>query len=100
MVDLIQGAEKMSRSMVEEEREIVAYHESGHALIGWLLEHTDALLRVFFYWLIRSSSRFLNLHDSLMFPSIIIIFIHFPLCNIFGLHDQINIHVVDASMHL
>lgn len=32
--------------MVEEEREIVAYHESGHALIGWLLEHTDALLRV------------------------------------------------------
>ncbi|MCP9264665.1 Paraplegin [Dirofilaria immitis] len=37
---------KRSRSMVEEEREIVAYHESGHALIGWLLEHTDALLRV------------------------------------------------------
>lgn len=34
--------------MVEEEREIVAFHESGHALIGWLLEHTDALLRVFF----------------------------------------------------
>lgn len=32
--------------MVEEEREIVAYHESGHALIGWLLEHTDALLKV------------------------------------------------------
>lgn len=48
MIDLILGAEKRSRSMVEEEREIVAYHESGHALIGWLLEHTDALLRVFF----------------------------------------------------
>ena len=24
----------------------MAYHESGHALIGWLLEHTDALLKV------------------------------------------------------
>ncbi|EFO20775.1 hypothetical protein LOAG_07714 [Loa loa] len=43
---ILAGAEKRSRSMVEEEREIVAYHESGHALIGWLMEHTDALLRV------------------------------------------------------
>ncbi|VDK63391.1 unnamed protein product [Onchocerca ochengi] len=43
---ILAGAEKRSRSMVEEEREIVAYHESGHALIGWLLEHTDALLKV------------------------------------------------------
>jgi spastic paraplegia protein 7 len=32
--------------MSPEERKIVAYHESGHALIGWLLEHTDALLKV------------------------------------------------------
>uniref|UniRef100_A0A0R3RPS8 AAA domain-containing protein n=1 Tax=Elaeophora elaphi TaxID=1147741 RepID=A0A0R3RPS8_9BILA len=43
---ILAGAEKRSRSMVEEEREIVAYHESGHALIGWLLEHTDALLKI------------------------------------------------------
>ncbi|OZC08275.1 hypothetical protein X798_04754 [Onchocerca flexuosa] len=43
---ILAGAEKRSRTMVEEEREIVAYHESGHALIGWLLEHTDALLKV------------------------------------------------------
>lgn len=28
------------------EKRIVAYHESGHALIGWLLENTDALLKV------------------------------------------------------
>ena len=28
------------------ERRVVAFHESGHALVGWLLEHTDALLKV------------------------------------------------------
>ena len=25
---------------------MVAHHEAGHALVGWLLEHTDALLKV------------------------------------------------------
>ena len=25
---------------------IAAYHESGHALVGWMLQHTDALLKV------------------------------------------------------
>ncbi|CAB3409865.1 unnamed protein product [Caenorhabditis bovis] len=43
---VLAGAEKRSRSLVEEEREVVAYHEAGHALVGWLLEHTDALLKV------------------------------------------------------
>lgn len=40
------GAEKRSQTMVKEEKEIVAYHEAGHALVGWLLKHTDALLKV------------------------------------------------------
>ncbi|XGW26749.1 hypothetical protein V3C99_007385 [Haemonchus contortus] len=43
---VLAGAEKRSRSLIEEEREVVAYHEAGHALVGWLLEHTDALLKV------------------------------------------------------
>uniref|UniRef100_A0A915ADX5 Paraplegin n=1 Tax=Parascaris univalens TaxID=6257 RepID=A0A915ADX5_PARUN len=43
---VLAGAEKRSRTLIEEEREIVAYHESGHVLVGWLLEHTDALLKV------------------------------------------------------
>ncbi|KHJ79398.1 peptidase family M41 [Oesophagostomum dentatum] len=43
---VLAGAEKRSRTLVKEEREIVAYHEAGHALVGWLLKHTDALLKV------------------------------------------------------
>uniref|UniRef100_A0A914WJQ0 AAA+ ATPase domain-containing protein n=1 Tax=Plectus sambesii TaxID=2011161 RepID=A0A914WJQ0_9BILA len=43
---ILAGPEKRSRTLSLEEREVVAYHESGHALIGWLLRHTDALLKV------------------------------------------------------
>ena len=25
---------------------MVAFHEAGHALVGWLLEHTDPVLKV------------------------------------------------------
>jgi len=30
----------------EKEKEVVAFHEAGHALVGWLLEHTDPVLKV------------------------------------------------------
>lgn len=40
------GPEKKTRMVSPHERTIVAYHESGHALVGWMLEHTDALLKV------------------------------------------------------
>ena len=32
--------------MSEEEKSIVAYHEAGHAIAGWFLEHADPLLKV------------------------------------------------------
>lgn len=32
--------------MSDEERSIVAYHEAGHAIAGWFLEHADPLLKV------------------------------------------------------
>lgn len=35
--------------MQEEEKRTVAFHEAGHALVGWLLKHTDALLKVNFF---------------------------------------------------
>lgn len=43
---LVGGTEKRSHAMSPEERQVVAYHESGHALVGWLLKHTDALLKI------------------------------------------------------
>ncbi|XP_077301487.1 SPG7 matrix AAA peptidase subunit, paraplegin [Arctopsyche grandis] len=43
---LVGGTEKRNHAMSQEEKKIVAYHESGHALVGWLMEYTDALLKV------------------------------------------------------
>jgi len=40
------GPEKKSSVISPMEKKVVAYHESGHALVGWMLEHTDALLKV------------------------------------------------------
>lgn len=43
---VVGGTEKRSSSISPTERRIIAYHESGHALVGWLLEHTDPILKV------------------------------------------------------
>ncbi|MDZ7714619.1 MAG: ATP-dependent zinc metalloprotease FtsH [Balneolaceae bacterium] len=43
---VIAGLEKKNKLISPKEREIVAYHESGHAIIGWYLEHTDPVLKV------------------------------------------------------
>ena len=40
------GMEKKNQVLTPEERRVVAYHEAGHALAGWLLEHTDPILKV------------------------------------------------------
>ncbi|XP_069491688.1 mitochondrial inner membrane m-AAA protease component paraplegin [Ambystoma mexicanum] len=43
---VIAGTAKKSKIMSKEERKVVAFHESGHALVGWLLEHTEAVMKV------------------------------------------------------
>ena len=43
---VIAGMEKKSGTLSPEEKRVVAYHEAGHALVGWLLEHTDPILKV------------------------------------------------------
>jgi len=44
--DRIIGGLESNKIMSDEERAIVAYHEAGHAIAGWFLEHADPLLKV------------------------------------------------------
>lgn len=43
---VIGGLEKKNKIISPEERKIVAYHEAGHAVAGWFLEHADPLVKV------------------------------------------------------
>ena len=43
---VIAGLEKKSRVLSPEEKRTVAFHEAGHAIAGWFLEHADPLLKV------------------------------------------------------
>jgi AFG3 family protein len=43
---VIGGLEKKNKLISPEEKNIVAYHEAGHAIAGWFLEHTDPLVKV------------------------------------------------------
>jgi cell division protease FtsH len=43
---VIAGLEKKNKIISPEEREIVAYHEAGHAIVGWFLQYTDPVVKV------------------------------------------------------
>jgi len=43
---VIGGLEKKNKIISPEEREIIAFHEAGHAVCGWLLEHASPLVKV------------------------------------------------------
>ena len=43
---VIGGLEKKNKIISQEEKKIVAYHEAGHAVAGWFLEHADPLVKV------------------------------------------------------
>lgn len=40
------GLEKKTQVLQPDEKKTVAYHEAGHAVAGWFLEHADPLLKV------------------------------------------------------
>jgi cell division protease FtsH len=43
---VIAGPEKRTRLLSEEERKITAYHEMGHAIVGYFLKHTDEIHKI------------------------------------------------------
>lgn len=43
---VIGGLEKKSKLIAPHEKEIIAYHEAGHAICGWFLEHASPLVKV------------------------------------------------------
>ncbi|CAH8504440.1 unnamed protein product [Dicrocoelium dendriticum] len=43
---VVAGLEKKSQVLQPEEKKTVAYHEAGHAVVGWFLEHCNPLLKV------------------------------------------------------
>ena len=40
------GLEKKSLVLQPEEKKVIAYHEAGHAIVGWFLEYADPLMKV------------------------------------------------------
>jgi len=43
---VIGGLEKKNKIISPEEKEVIAYHEAGHAICGWYLEHANPLVKV------------------------------------------------------
>jgi len=43
---IVGGLEKRSKIISKNEKEVIAYHESGHATVSWLLEHAHPLVKV------------------------------------------------------
>lgn len=43
---IIGGIERKSKIISPKEKEIVAYHEAGHAVVSWYLKNVDALVKV------------------------------------------------------
>lgn len=43
---VVAGTEKKSTVISPEEKKIIAYHEAGHAIVGWMLKNVDPLIKV------------------------------------------------------
>ncbi|MGB1217261.1 MAG: ATP-dependent zinc metalloprotease FtsH, partial [Saprospiraceae bacterium] len=43
---IIGGLEKKSKVISPNEKKVIAYHEAGHAICGWFLEHASPLVKV------------------------------------------------------
>ena len=43
---IVGGLEKKNKIITQEEKKTIAYHEAGHAMVSWLLEHAAPLVKV------------------------------------------------------
>ena len=43
---VIGGLEKKTLVIQPEEKKVIAYHEAGHAVVGWFLRYADPLMKV------------------------------------------------------
>ena len=43
---IIGGLEKKNKIITKQEKKTIAYHESGHATVSWMLEHANPLVKV------------------------------------------------------
>lgn len=43
---IVGGLEKKNKIITKHEKTVIAYHESGHASVSWLLEHSHPLVKV------------------------------------------------------
>ncbi|MCE7926308.1 MAG: ATP-dependent zinc metalloprotease FtsH [Haliscomenobacteraceae bacterium CHB4] len=43
---IVAGLEKKTKIITPKEKKVISYHEAGHALVGWMLEHVDPLVKV------------------------------------------------------
>lgn len=43
---IIAGTEKRSKIIIPEEKRIIAYHEAGHAIVSWLLNKIDPIVKL------------------------------------------------------
>ena len=46
MERVIAGPERKSRVITQKERRVIAYHESGHAMVGHILENSDPIHKI------------------------------------------------------
>ncbi len=43
---VVGGLEKKNKLITPSEKKVIAYHEAGHAVVSWLLEHANPLMKV------------------------------------------------------
>lgn len=46
---VVAGLEKKTMVIQPDEKKVIAYHEAGHAVVGWFLKHADPLMKVCMY---------------------------------------------------